>query len=154
MEVNNIKILGKNKKAYHEYFIDDKYEAGIVLKGTEVKSIRAGRFNFTDSYIRIKNGECWLISFHISHYENAGYATHGIIAERKLLLRKTEIRRLTKNSEQEGYTIVPLLIYLKGGLVKMEIGVARGKKLYDKRHDLRDKDLKREMQRSGKNIKL
>jgi SsrA-binding protein len=148
----NIKILAKNKRAYHEFFIEDKYEAGIVLKGTEVKSIRQGHFNFKDAYVKIRNGECWLIGFHISHYKNAGYAVHDPDAARKLLLNKMEIRRLQKKLEQQGFTVVPLMVYLKRGLVKIEIGLAKGKKLYDKRHDIRDRDMNREMERAGKKI--
>ena len=151
---DNIKILAKNKRAYFEYHIDDKFEAGIVLKGTEVKSIRAGKFNFKDAYVKIKDNECWLINFHISHYKDSGYATHDPDAQRKLLLHKMEIFRLYKKSEQDGFTIVPLTVYLKQGLIKIELGVAKGKKLHDKRATIRDKDLDREMKRMGKNIKL
>ena len=151
---DKIKILAKNKRAYFEYHIDDKYEAGIVLKGTEVKSIRAGKFNFKDAYVKIKDSECWLVNFHISHYKDSGYATHDPDAQRKLLLHKMEIFRLYKKSEQEGFTIVPLSVYLVQGLIKIELGVAKGKKLHDKRATIRDKDLDREMQRMGKNIKL
>lgn len=150
----NIKILAKNKRAYHDYLIGDKFEAGIVLKGTEVKSVRDSLFNFKDAYVRIQNSECWLIGFHISHYKNSGYATHDPDAKRKLLLHRMEIFRLQKKAEQEGYTLVPLSIYLKQGLIKVEIGVAKGKKLYDKRAAIRDKDMDLEMKRLGKNIKM
>jgi SsrA-binding protein len=122
-----MKIIAKNKRAYHDYHIEEKLEAGIALSGSEVKSMRAGNFNFSDSYVRIINAECWLIGMHISPYKDAGYAPHKPEASRRLLLHKMEIIRMRKKAEQKGYTLVPLAAYLKQGLIKIEIGVGRGK---------------------------
>jgi SsrA-binding protein len=148
-----MKILAKNKRAYHEYIVTDKLEVGVALKGTEVKSIRESRFNFKDAYVRFKDREAWIIGFHISVYENSGYAIHKPDEERKLLMHKMEIIKWQKKVEQQGFTVVPLMIYLNNGRVKFEIGLCKGKKIHDKRHTLRDKDLNREMDRSTK-IKL
>lgn len=142
-----IKILAQNKKAYHEYFIDDKYECGIALVGTEVKSIRAGRVNLKDSYVKVKNNEAYAIGMHVSPYEMGNIFNRDPFRERKLLLHKSEIRKLRQASQIEGYSIIPLSLYLKDGLVKMEIAIAKGKKLYDKRSVLAKKDAEREMER-------
>jgi SsrA-binding protein len=149
-----MKIIAKNKRAYHDYHIEEKLEAGIALSGSEVKSMRAGNFNFSDSYVRIINAECWLIGMHISPYKDAGYAPHKPEASRRLLLHKMEIIRMRKKAEQKGYTLVPLAAYLKQGLIKIEIGVGRGKKLYDKRQSIREKDTRRELERQSKRAKI
>lgn len=141
------KIVAKNKKAYHEYFIEEKYEAGLVLVGTEVKSIRQGKVNLKESYVSIKNGEAFVYNMHISPYEKGNIYNTDPIRPRKLLLNKREIRKLTGLTTLKGYSLIPLCLYLKNGLVKMELSVAKGKKLYDKRQDLAKKDAERKMQR-------
>ncbi len=149
--MDNIKIIQKNKKARHEFSILDSYEAGIVLQGTEVKSLREGRVNFLDSYARVRSGELWLIGLHISPYDKAGgYFNHDPARDRKLLMHSREIERLRKNIDEKGLTLVPLKLYFKAGRVKVEIGTARGKQLYDKRRDQQSKDAKREMDRARK----
>ena len=142
-----IKVLAQNKKAYHEYFIEDKYECGIVLVGTEVKSIRAGKANLKDSYIKIKANEAYIIGMHVSPYEMGNIFNRDPFRERKLLLHRSEINKLKKLTQVEGFSIVPLSVYLKDGLVKMEIAVAKGKKLYDKRESIAKRDAQREMER-------
>ena len=134
----------KNKKAYFNYFIKREIEAGIVLKGTEIKSVKKGSINITDSYIRIKNGETYIINMFIEKYESASIFNHEETRERKLLLHKNEIRKLLEEVKQEGYTLVPLKVYLKNGKAKILIGVARGKKLYDKREAIKKRDELRE----------
>ena len=141
------KIVAKNKQAYHEYFIEEKYEAGLVLVGTEVKSIRQGRVNLKDSYVSIKNGEAFVYNMHISPYEKGNIYNVDPLRPRKLLLNKREIRKLTGLITQKGYALIPLSLYLKNGLVKMELSVAKGKKNYDKRHELAKKDAQRRIQR-------
>lgn len=145
-----IKIVCQNKKARHDYHIIHTYEAGIVLKGTEVKSIRAGKINISDSYAKIKNGEVWLINAHISEYEKGNYNNHDPLRDRKLLLNKREIRKLISYTQEKGMTLVPLKVYFKKGKAKVELAVAKGKKLYDKREDIAKKDLQREYQRKIK----
>ena len=134
----------KNKKAYFNYFIKREIEAGIVLKGTEIKSVKKGSINITDSYIRIKNGETYIINMFIEKYESASIFNHEETRERKLLLHKNEIRKLLEEVKQEGYTLVPLKVYLKNGKAKILIGVAKGKKLYDKREAIKKRDELRE----------
>ena len=134
----------KNKKAYFNYFIKREIEAGIVLKGTEIKSVKKGSINITDSYIRIKNGEAYIINMFIEKYESASIFNHEETRERKLLLHKNEIRKLLEEVKQEGYTLVPLKVYLKNGKAKILIGVAKGKKLYDKREAIKKRDELRE----------
>lgn len=134
----------KNKKAYFNYFIKREIEAGIVLKGTEIKSVKKGSINITDSYIRIKNGEAYIINMFIEKYETASIFNHEETRERKLLLHKKEIKKLLEEVKQEGYTLVPLKVYLKNGKAKILIGVARGKKLYDKREAIKKRDELRE----------
>lgn len=141
------KIVANNKKAYHEYFIEEKYEAGLVLVGTEVKSIRQGKVNFKDSYVGIKNGEAFVYNMHISTYEKGNIYNVDPLRPRKLLLNKREIRKLIGLTTLKGYSLIPLSLYLKNGLVKMELSVAKGKKNYDKRQDLAKKDAERRMQR-------
>lgn len=134
----------KNKKAYFNYFIKREIEAGIVLVGTEIKSVKKGSINITDSYIRIKNGEAYIINMFIEKYETASIFNHEETRERKLLLHKKEIKKLLEEVKQEGYTLVPLKVYLKNGKAKILIGVARGKKLYDKRETIKKRDELRE----------
>lgn len=134
----------KNKKAYFNYFIKREIEAGIVLVGTEIKSVKKGSINITDSYIRIKNGEAYIINMFIEKYDAASIFNHEVTRERKLLLHKKEIKKLLEEVKQEGYTLVPLKVYLKNGKAKILIGVARGKKLYDKREVIKKRDELRE----------
>ncbi len=134
----------KNKKAYFNYFIKREIEAGIVLVGTEIKSVKKGSINITDSYIRIKNGEAYIINMFIEKYDAASIFNHEETRERKLLLHKKEIKKLLEEVKQEGYTLVPLKVYLKNGKAKILIGVARGKKLYDKREAIKKRDELRE----------
>jgi SsrA-binding protein len=144
------KIIARNKRARHDFSIISTWEAGIVLQGTEVKSLRNGLLNFKDSYARIKNGELWLIGMHISPYEKGNIYNHDPLRTRKLLLHAREIERLRKNIEEKGLTIVPLSLYLKKGKVKVELGLARGKHLYDKREDTAAQSAKRDMERARK----
>jgi SsrA-binding protein len=142
------KTVATNRKARHDYFIDETYEAGIVLTGTEIKSVRAGRVNLRDSYVQVKNGELWLIDTHIAPYEQAGYSGHEPKRPRKLLMQRLEINRLQGKVQEKGYTIVPLRFYIKNNKwAKVEIALARGKKLYDKRRAIRKRDAQREMER-------
>lgn len=145
--MESIKLLAQNKKARHEYFIEDSYEAGIALAGTEVKSCRMGKLNLRESYVQIKQGEAFVQNMHISPYEKGNIFNRDPVRPRKLLLHKREIAKLLVLTAQKGYTLVPLKMYLKHGKVKLEIGVARGKHLYDKRQDMKDKTIKREMER-------
>jgi SsrA-binding protein len=142
-----IKPVAQNRKARHEYFIEDTYECGIALAGTEVKSIRAGKVNLKDSYAQVKNGEAFLIGMHISPYEQGNRFNADPFRNRKLLLHKSEIRKLLSLSQTDGYSLIPLQLYLKDGRVKVELSVAKGKKLYDKRHDIAERDVKRDMER-------
>lgn len=146
------KLLANNKKARHDYFIDEVYEAGIVLTGTEIKSMRQGKVNLKESYAKIENGEVLIYNMHVSPYEQGNRYNVDPIRPRKLLLHKQEIRKLIGYTTQKGLTLVPLQIYLNGrGLVKLELAVARGKKLYDKREDLAKKDADRRMEKEMKN---
>ena len=140
----------QNRKAYHDFQIDETYEAGIVLQGTEVKSLRDGKANFTDAFAFIQNEEVWLREFHISPYKFGSFSNHEPRRQRKLLLNKKEIREMQKYIQQKGYTLVPLKLYFKEGYAKILIGVARGKKKFDKRESIKEKDTKRDMQRSVK----
>ena len=140
----SIKLIAQNKKAYHDYFILETYQAGIALTGTEVKSIRAGRCNLKDSFIKIENGEAIIKNMHISPYEQGNIFNHDPLADRKLLLHRYEINKLIGAVTVDGLTIVPLKVYLQGSLVKVDIAVAKGKKLYDKRQDIAKKDQQRE----------
>lgn len=138
----------KNRSVYHEYFIDMKYEAGMVLQGTEVKSIRGGKVSFNDSYCLVHKNEIWIKSLHIAEYSHGNLNNHAPLRDRKLLLQKKEIRKIETKLKEKGYTLVPLRMFLnEKGLVKMEIGLAKGKKLHDKRETLRKKDVEREMKR-------
>lgn len=138
-----VKVLIKNKKARHEYFIEEVLEAGIALAGSEVKSIRCGKANISDAFVRIKNGEAFIQNMHISPYEKGSVYNAEPLRERKLLLHKREIIKLFSIITQKGLTIVPLSVYVKKGIVKIEIGVARGKKLYDKRQSIAERDAQR-----------
>ena len=150
MAKSNDKMVANNKKAYHDYFILDKIETGIALHGREVKSLRMGKCSIKESFIRIENGEVFIYGMHISPYEKGNIFNKDPLRVRKLLLHKLEIRRLMSKIKEKGYTLVPLQVYFKGSLVKVEIGLARGKKLYDKRDDLAKKDAKREIDRAFK----
>ncbi|KAB2329045.1 SsrA-binding protein SmpB [Cytobacillus depressus] len=142
------KMIAQNKKAYHDYAIEETYEAGIVLQGTEIKSIRAGKINLKDSYARIEKGEVFLIGLHISPYEQGNRYNHDPLRTRKLLLHAKEINKLIGDTKEIGYSIVPLKLYLKNGFAKVLIGLAKGKKKYDKREDLKKKEAKREVERA------
>jgi SsrA-binding protein len=144
------KTVALNRQARHEYFVEESYETGIVLKGTEVKSIRAGRMNLKDSYATIENGEVILSGMHISPYEQGNIFNKDPLRDRKLLLHKYEIRKLIGYIQQKGLTLVPLKLYFKKGRVKLELGVAKGKKLHDKRDDMAERDAKREIDRKLK----
>lgn len=144
------KIVTVNRKARHNYEIIDTMEAGIALMGTEVKSLRAGKINLKDSYARVKNGEVWLIGTHISAYSHGSYNNHLPERERKLLLHKREIRKLIGKVEEAGLTLVPLKIYFKNGKAKVQLGLARGKRTFDKRHDMAKRDAQREISRQMK----
>ena len=141
---NHAKLICKNKKARFDYKIDDFYEAGIVLTGTEVKSCRQGKANLKDSYARIKNGEVFLHNTHISPYSHAGHAQHDPLRTRKLLLHQREIKKLTGKTQERGYSFIPLKMYFRKGKVKVEMGLAHGKKQHDKREAIRKRDLDRE----------
>ena len=150
MGKDSVRLIASNKKAYHDYFIEDKYEAGIALHGTEVKSIRMGQVSVKESYIRIEKGEALLYGMHISPYEKGNIFNRDPLRVRKLLLRRSEINKIGGKLQEQGYTLVPLTVYLKGNLVKVEIGVAKGKKLYDKRDSIAKKDMQREAEREFK----
>lgn len=147
----NTKLIAKNPTAYHNYIINDKLETGIVLSGTEIKSIRAGKVNLKDTYAMIKNGEVYIIGMHISPYEHGNIFNKDPLRDRKLLLHKKEITRLIGLTKQKGYSLVPISLYFKGSLVKLEIGIGKGKKLYDKREDLAKKDAQRQIEINLKN---
>ena len=150
MGTNNFKLVANNKKAYHDYFILDTYEAGIALHGTEVKSLRMGKCSVKESFIRVENGEVFIYGMHISPYEKGNIFNKDPLRPRKLLLHKAEINKMIGKTKEKGMAIVPLKVYFKGSLVKVEIGLARGKKLYDKRNDIAKKDQQREAQRDFK----
>ncbi|MEE1048007.1 MAG: SsrA-binding protein SmpB [Clostridia bacterium] len=142
--------IAQNKKAYHDYFVDEEIEAGIELVGTEVKSVRAGRVNLKDSYVSCKTGEAMIIGMHISPYEQGSIFNHEPLRARRLLLHKKEINRLIGLTTQESYTLIPLKMYFKGQYVKLALGVCRGKKNYDKRATIAERDAKRNMDRALK----
>ena len=147
----NTKLIAKNPTAYHNYSIEDKMEAGIVLFGTEIKSIRAGKVNLKDSYANIKNGEVYISGMHISPYEHGNIFNKNPLRDRKLLLNKREINRLIGLTKQKGYTLIPISIYFKGNFVKVELGIGKGKKLYDKRQDIAKKDAQKQIAINLKN---
>ncbi|MBW1799171.1 MAG: SsrA-binding protein SmpB [Deltaproteobacteria bacterium] len=144
------RIICKNRKASHDYFIEETYEAGMVLLGPEVKSLREGRANLVDSYARIKRGEVYLHNMHISPYPYAHYMEIEPTRTRKLLMHKKEIKRLIGKTEERGYSLIPLKVYFSGARAKVELGLAKGKRKYDKRQSLKEKDLKREMDQERK----
>ena len=145
-----IKLIANNKKAFHDYFIEDTYEAGIALAGTEVKSLRMGKCSVKESFVRITNDEVMIYGMHISPYEKGNIFNKDPLRERKLLMHRYEINKLKGKIQEKGYTLVPLQVYFKGSLVKVEIGLARGKKLYDKRADIAKKDQRRELEKEFK----
>ena len=149
-KTDNIKTLAQNKKARYEYFIEETIEAGIELAGTEVKSVRQGKVNLADAYADIKNGEVFVKQMNISPFEQGNIFNRDPLRERKLLLHKKEILKLTGPLNQDGYALIPLSVYLKGSLVKVSLAVAKGKKLYDKRADIAKKDAKRNIERTLK----
>ena len=145
------KVVTVNRKAYHDYHIEETLEAGLVLTGTEIKSIRQGRMNMRDAYARIENGEAWLVGMHISPYQQAGqHDQHDPHRSRKLLLHRNEIQRLTQQTQAKGMTLVPLKLAFRRGRIKVELGLARGKKLYDKRDSIAEREAQREIQRAIK----
>lgn len=150
MSKESVKLIANNKKAYFDYFIEDTFEAGLVLHGTEVKSLRMGKCSIKESFIRIENGEVFVYGMHISPYEKGNIFNKDPLRVKKLLMHKYEINKITGQLAAKGYTVVPLKVYLKGSLVKMEIGLARGKKLYDKRQDIAKKDQRREAEKEFK----
>ena len=150
MGKESIKLIANNKKAYHDYFIEDTYEAGISLAGTEVKSMRMGKCSLKESFIKDEKGELFIYGMHISPYEKGNIFNKDPLRVRKLLMHRYEINKLMGKIKEKGLTLVPLKVYFKGSLVKVEIGLARGKKLYDKREDMAKKDLRRETEREFK----
>lgn len=150
MKQEAMKLVANNKKAYHDYFIDEKYEAGLVLHGTEVKSLRLGKCSVKEAFVRIENSEVWIYGMHISPYEKGNIFNRDPLRPKKLLMHKDEIRKLTGRISEKGFTIVPLQVYFKDGRAKIEIGLARGKKLYDKRQDIARKDQRREAEKEFK----
>lgn len=152
MAGESIKLVANNKKAYHDYFIEEKYECGISLAGTEVKSIRQGKVSVKEAFVEIEGGEAWIEGMNISPYDHGNLFNRDPVRKRKLLLHKTEIRKLAQAVQQDGYTIVPLSVYFKRGKVKIEIGLAKGKHSYDKRQDIRKRDITREMERGYRDV--
>ena len=146
----NVKLIANNKKAFHDYFIEEKYEAGISLAGTEVKSLRQGKCSIKESFVRIEKGEVFIYGMHISPYEKGNIFNKDPLRVKKLLLHKYEINKMAGKIAEKGYTLVPLQVYFRGSLVKVELGLAKGKKLYDKRQDIAKKDQKREAEKEFK----
>ena len=152
MKEQGMKLVANNKKAYHDYFIEEKYECGIELHGTEVKSLRLGKCSVKESFIRIEKGEVWVYGMHISPYEQGNIFNVDAMRPKKLLMHKYEINKLGAKVAEQGVTLIPLQVYFKDGRAKVEIGLAKGKKLYDKRNDIAAKDQKREAQREFKQM--
>ncbi len=150
MGKESVKLVANNKKAYHDYFIEDKYEAGIELFGTEVKSVRMGKCSIKEAFVRVEKGEVYIYGMHVNPYEKGNIFNKDPLRARKLLLHKSEIMKLASKVTEKGLTVVPLQVYFKGSLVKVEIGLARGKKLYDKRSDIAKKDQRRDVEREFK----
>ena len=148
--MEGIKVLADNRKARFNYKVDENLECGIVLQGTEVKSLKTGQFTFADAYARIRDGELWLIGFQITPYDHGNIYNHTADRERKLLVHKQEIKRLTRKVDEKGFTLVPLKVYLKKGRVKIDLGLCKGKKTFDKRVVIKDRDLRRETEREFK----
>ena len=149
-EKNSVKLIANNKKAYHDYFILEKYEAGLVLHGTEVKSLRAGKCSIKEAYVQIEDGEAYVVGMNISPYDHGNIFNRDPMRTRKLLLHKSEINKLVGDTSEKGFTIMPLQVYFKDGRAKLEIGLAKGKKIYDKRQDIAKKDARREVEREFK----
>ena len=149
----SIKVIVTNRKAWHEYHILEKYEGGIVLYGSEVKAIREGKANIKEAYVRFIENELFVIGMHIGKYSNEGYSTHTPVRDRKLLLHKRELSKMRKMVDEKGKTLIPLSLYFKGGNVKVEFGLAQGKKLWDKRKAKMEKDVDRQVDRALKNFK-
>lgn len=147
MANETIKVVATNRKAYHDYFIEDRFEAGLVLTGTEIKSVRAGQVNLRDSFATIKDGELWLINAHIAVYERGTLFNHDPRRPRKLLMHRREINRLAGKIQEKGFTLIPLRMYLKNNRAKVELALARGQRHYDKRATLREKETRREVER-------
>lgn len=147
---DSIKLIANNKKAYHDYFIDEKFECGIELFGTEVKSIRSGKCSIKEAFVRIEKGEVYVFGMHVNPYEKGNIFNKDPLRAKRLLMHRSEIRKLEGKIREKGLTLVPLQVYFKGSLVKVEIGLARGKKLYDKRADIAKKDQRREVERDFK----
>jgi SsrA-binding protein len=141
------KVVATNRKASHDYFLEDRLEAGIVLRGSEIKSVRAGRVSLKEAYVRIEAGEAWLVNAHIAPYDPASMQNHDPRRQRKLLLHRRQIRRAAEDVKQRGYTLVPTKLYLKGGRAKLEFALAKGKRQYDKRQELAKRDAAREIER-------
>lgn len=150
MDKGTIKLVANNKKAYHDYFIEEKYEAGISLHGTEVKSLRMGKCSIKEAFIRIENGEVFVYGMHVSPYEKGNLFNRDPLRIKKLLMHKQEINKLAGKIAEKGYTLVPLQVYFKDGRAKVELGLARGKKLYDKRQDIAKRDQRREAEKEFK----
>ena len=150
MAKESMKLVANNKKAYHDYFVDEKFEAGLVLHGTEVKSLRLGKCSIKESFIRIEDGEVWVYGMHISPYEMGNIFNKDPLRPKKLLLHKYEINKLLGKIKEKGVTLVPLQVYFKDGKAKIEMGLCRGKKLYDKRQDIAKKDQRREAEKEFK----
>ncbi|MDD7146972.1 MAG: SsrA-binding protein SmpB [Lachnospiraceae bacterium] len=150
MQKEAMKLVANNKKAYHDYFIDEKYEAGVSLHGTEVKSLRMGKCSIKEAFVRIENGEVFVYGMHVSPYEKGNIFNKDPLRVKKLLLHKAEINKLLGKIKEKGFTLVPLQVYFKNGKAKVEIGLARGKKLYDKRQDIAKKDQRREAEKEFK----
>ena len=150
MGAQTVKLIANNKKAYHDFFVDDTYETGISLAGTEVKSLRMGKCSIKESFVRIEKGEVFVYGMHISPYEKGNIFNRDPLRVRKLLLHRSEINKIVGKIAEKGYTLVPLKVYFKGSLVKVEIGLAKGKKLYDKRADIAKKDIRREAEKEFK----
>ncbi len=148
MADEGLKVVARNRKAQHDFFLEDRFEAGLALRGTEIKSIRAGQVSLREAYVRIEHGEAWLIGAHIAPYEAASQQNHDPTRPRKLLLHRSEIAKLEGKTTQRGYTIVPTQLYLKRGLAKIEIALARGKRQYDKRRSIAERDAARDIERT------
>lgn len=154
MSKDNFKLIANNKKAYFDYFIEEKYEAGIELHGTEVKSVRMGKCSVKEAFVRIEKGEVYVYGMHVTPYEKGNIFNKDPLRPKRLLMHRHEIMKLTGEIAQKGYTLVPLQVYIKGNLVKVEIGLAKGKKLYDKRQDIAKKDQRREAEKDFKISKM
>lgn len=147
----NVKVIAQNKKARFDYFVEESYECGIVLEGTEVKSVKAGNVSFSDSFAEIINNELWMRNFHIAEYSYSSVFNHNPSRLKKLLVKKEELKRIRRKVDEKGYTLIPLDFYLKHGIIKVTLGICKGKKLYDKRETIKARDVNRELSREFKN---